>query len=154
MIKTANRKGLPLHLTEQERETLLHQTKATSRTVADRARLLLALDAGQNSIELAKQTGLHPVTIRHLKRAFQRNRLSALKTGKRTGRRPHKRQAVEAFVEQQSQRGMLQSPDEGILSVAVLRRKLLEEQQISVCINTVRNALKKRGLVTVDQDIA
>lgn len=150
MLNTANRKGDPLHLTQQERQTLQQKTHDAKRSVADRARIVLALDTGLNSLQIAQQTGLHPVSIRRIKHDFQQTRLASLESGKRTGRRPTKRQVVEAFVEQHSQCGRLQNPTEGILSVAALKKKLQEEQQISVCVNTVRAALKKRALATGD----
>jgi transposase len=147
-------KRLPLDLTDEERASLEKLTKATLRAVALRARVLLALESGQNSPQVSGQTGLHPVAVRRIKHEFQAHRLLALQARKRTGRRPQKRQAVEAFLEQQGQRGMLQTPEGGILSVQAIRARLEKEQQVHVCINTVRNALKKRGLPTDASDIA
>lgn len=148
MSKPANRKGVPLDLTEQERQTLQQRTKARQRSVADRARVLLALADGQNSVQIAEKTGLHPVSIRRIKCLFQTQRLAVLQAGKPTGRRPVKRQAVEEFLEHQGQRGMLQTPKLGVWSIATVVRKLHDEQQMSVCPNTVRAALKKRDILT------
>src|SRR5438045_783043 len=113
MTKSANRKGAPLDLTEPERQTLEQQTKASQRTVADRARVLLSIADGRNSVQIAHATRLQPVTIRRIKHRIQTRRLDALPTAKPVGRRPQKRQAVERFLDRQGQRGMLQTQNEG-----------------------------------------
>ena len=144
-------KRLAFDLTEDERVTLRGLTKATKRVVAQRAALVLALEQGESSTHLAQKYGVHPVTVRHLKQQFRARRLEAIQPGKPTGRPPSKRQAVEAFLEQQAhyeQRSMLQTPEDGILSTAAIRHKLQHEQHLHVCINTVRSALKKKGSAT------
>ena len=146
-------KSVALHLTKAEQEELRKLTKATKRTVAEQARVLLDLDQRLTSIQVAQKYQLHPVAVRRIKQQFQKQRLEALIARKHTGRLPKKREAVERFLQTLEQRNMLQNPERGVLSVAAIQQEMQKEHQILVCINTIRNALKKRGLATDGSDI-
>lgn len=135
-------------LTPEEREFLKELANADQRMVSRRALVLLALDQGQSSVLVAQQQKLHPAAVRRIKQRFLSQRLELLQVKKRPGRSPDKRQTVERFLASFEQRKENCPCEQGGLSAAAIRQELQNEQHVTVCINTVRSALKQREQAT------
>jgi transposase len=141
--------ALSLEITAQEEEALKALTKSHDREEADRARIVLKLQANQNSSQIAKDLGLHPVAIRRIKRRFLKSRLLGIPTKKSTGRPPIKREAILDCLRSLDICGRLQSNQTGVFSTAQIAHQVEQDKGIKVHPSTVRSALKKGDIAGV-----
>jgi transposase len=146
--------ALSLEITADEEKALRSLTKSRDREEADRARVILKLQANQNSSEVAGELGLHPVAIRRIKRRFLKSRLSGIPTKKQTGRPPTKREAILDCLRSLEICGRLQSNQTGVFSTAQIAHQVEKDKGIRVHPSTVRAALKKGGIAGVGCVIA
>ncbi len=141
--------SLSLEITTDEEKALQALTKSSDREEADRARVILKLQANKNSAEVAGELGLHPVAIRRIKRRFLKSRLLGIPTKKQTGRPPVKREAILDCLRSLEICGRLQSNQTGVFSAAQIAHQVEQDKGIKVHPSTVRAALKKGGIAGV-----
>jgi transposase len=135
----------PVHLSEMDHDRLavfLHRGKATVRTLK-RAQILLKLDAGWSTAEVAEAYAVHPNTVTHLRTRYLTGGLDAVLTD----RQQLRRRAALTGAQQAHLIAIACSPvPEGHdhWTLRLLAGKAVELGYVAhIAIGTIRNLLKK-----------
>lgn len=137
-----------IELSPTERQCLRQIVKrARDAKQVKRAQALLWLDQGEPVAHIAVRQGVSHQTIYNWRTTYMQRRQEPvderLRDRARSGRPPHKRQAVQALIREVMDQDPRQWGYRAVVWTApLLRRHLQREQDVEVSIRTVRRALR------------